>query len=58
MLTVKMPNWQEKCSDITKVPDTVATMIEGLSTTPEKSPAVEQRYSVSSSNVSLVYLVK
>uniref|UniRef100_A0A3P8UCE4 BAR/IMD domain-containing adapter protein 2-like 1 n=1 Tax=Cynoglossus semilaevis TaxID=244447 RepID=A0A3P8UCE4_CYNSE len=51
MLTVKMPNWQEKCSDITKVPDTVATMIEGLSTTPEKSPAVEQRYSNSMHSV-------
>uniref|UniRef100_A0AAQ5Z898 IMD domain-containing protein n=1 Tax=Amphiprion ocellaris TaxID=80972 RepID=A0AAQ5Z898_AMPOC len=44
MLAVKIPSWQEKCSDITKVPDTVVTMIEGLSSTPEQSPQVE-RYS-------------
>ncbi|XP_070846619.1 brain-specific angiogenesis inhibitor 1-associated protein 2-like protein 1a isoform X1 [Chaetodon trifascialis] len=42
MLAVKLPSWQEKCSDITKVPDTVMTMIEGLSTTPEQSPLVER----------------
>ncbi|KAM6964026.1 brain-specific angiogenesis inhibitor 1-associated protein 2-like protein 1a [Tautogolabrus adspersus] len=41
-LSVKLPSWQEKCSDITKVPDTVMTMIEGLSTTPEQSPLVER----------------
>ncbi|XP_062298015.1 brain-specific angiogenesis inhibitor 1-associated protein 2-like protein 1a isoform X5 [Scomber scombrus] len=43
MLSVKLPSWQEKCSDITKVPDTVETMIDGLATTPEQSPLV-QRY--------------
>ncbi|XP_042254486.1 brain-specific angiogenesis inhibitor 1-associated protein 2-like protein 1a isoform X2 [Thunnus albacares] len=42
MLAVKLPSWQEKCSDITKVPDTVETMIDGLSTTPEQSPLVER----------------
>ncbi|XP_034564011.1 brain-specific angiogenesis inhibitor 1-associated protein 2-like protein 1a [Notolabrus celidotus] len=42
-LSLKLPSWQEKCSDITKVPDTVMTMIEELSTTPEQSPLV-QRY--------------
>lgn len=42
MLTMKLPSWQEKCSDITKVPDTVMTMIEELSTTPEQSPEVER----------------
>ncbi|XP_051273993.1 brain-specific angiogenesis inhibitor 1-associated protein 2-like protein 1a isoform X2 [Dicentrarchus labrax] len=42
MLAVKLPSWQEKCSDITMVPDTVMTMIEGLSTTPEQSPQVER----------------
>ncbi|XP_041818961.1 brain-specific angiogenesis inhibitor 1-associated protein 2-like protein 1a isoform X2 [Chelmon rostratus] len=42
MLAVKLPSWQEKCSDITNVPDTVMTMIEGLSTTPEQSPLVER----------------
>uniref|UniRef100_A0A3Q3GTQ2 BAR/IMD domain containing adaptor protein 2 like 1a n=1 Tax=Labrus bergylta TaxID=56723 RepID=A0A3Q3GTQ2_9LABR len=41
-LAVKIPSWQEKCSDITKVPDTVMTMIEELSTTPEQSPQVER----------------
>ncbi|XP_073345593.1 brain-specific angiogenesis inhibitor 1-associated protein 2-like protein 1a isoform X2 [Pagrus major] len=42
MLAMKLPSWQEKCSDITKVPDTVMTMIEELSTTPEQSPLVER----------------
>ncbi|XP_036936521.1 brain-specific angiogenesis inhibitor 1-associated protein 2-like protein 1a isoform X1 [Acanthopagrus latus] len=42
MLSMKLPSWQEKCSDITKVPDTVMTMIEELSTTPEQSPEVER----------------
>ncbi len=47
MLAVKLPSWQEKCSDITKVPETVMTMIEGLSTTPEQSPLVERYNRVS-----------
>lgn len=42
ILSTKLPTWQEKCSDVTKVPDTVMTMIEGLSTTPEPSPQVER----------------
>uniref|UniRef100_A0A668A8C0 BAR/IMD domain-containing adapter protein 2-like 1 n=1 Tax=Myripristis murdjan TaxID=586833 RepID=A0A668A8C0_9TELE len=46
MLAVKLPSWQEKCSDATKVPDTVMTMIDGLRTpmsnTPEPSPLVER----------------
>lgn len=46
ILTEKLPNWQEKCSDATKVPDTVMTMIEGLRTpvsmTPEASPLMER----------------
>ncbi|XP_068162152.1 brain-specific angiogenesis inhibitor 1-associated protein 2-like protein 1a isoform X2 [Antennarius striatus] len=41
-LAVKLPSWQEKCSDITKVPDTVMNMIEGLSNTPQQSPLVER----------------
>ncbi|XP_074520191.1 brain-specific angiogenesis inhibitor 1-associated protein 2-like protein 1a [Halichoeres trimaculatus] len=41
-LSMKLPTWQEKCSDITKVPDTVMSMIEELSTTPEQSPLVER----------------
>ncbi|TWW81499.1 brain-specific angiogenesis inhibitor 1-associated protein 2-like protein 1a isoform X1 [Takifugu flavidus] len=40
MLSLKLPSWQEKCCDITKVPDTVINMIEGLSVTPEQSPAI------------------
>ncbi|XP_030611245.1 brain-specific angiogenesis inhibitor 1-associated protein 2-like protein 1a isoform X1 [Archocentrus centrarchus] len=41
ILAVKIPSWQEKCSDITKVPDSVASMIEGLSVIPEQSPLVD-----------------
>lgn len=32
MLSLKLPSWQDKCSDATKVPDTVITMIENLHT--------------------------
>ncbi|XP_061564021.1 brain-specific angiogenesis inhibitor 1-associated protein 2-like protein 1a isoform X2 [Cololabis saira] len=42
ILTAKLPTWQEKCSDITKVPDTMVTIIEGLASTPEQSPLVER----------------
>uniref|UniRef100_A0A673VT88 BAR/IMD domain containing adaptor protein 2 like 1a n=1 Tax=Salmo trutta TaxID=8032 RepID=A0A673VT88_SALTR len=46
LLAVKLPSWQDKCSDATKVPDTVMTMIKGLHTpvsgTPEASPRVER----------------
>ncbi|XP_063749665.1 brain-specific angiogenesis inhibitor 1-associated protein 2-like protein 1a isoform X2 [Eleginops maclovinus] len=42
MLSIKLPSWQEKCSDITKVPDKVTNMIEELSSTPEQSPLVER----------------
>ncbi|XP_078146861.1 brain-specific angiogenesis inhibitor 1-associated protein 2-like protein 1a isoform X1 [Centroberyx gerrardi] len=46
LLAVKLPSWQEKCSDATRVPDTVMTMIEGMRTpvsnTPEPSPLVER----------------
>lgn len=47
MLSLKLPTWQEKCCDITKVPDTVMSMIEGLSSTPEQSPLVERYNRVS-----------
>lgn len=41
MLSLNLPSWQEKCCDITKVPDTVMNMIEGLSVTPQQqSPAI------------------
>ncbi|KAM8889527.1 brain-specific angiogenesis inhibitor 1-associated protein 2-like protein 1a isoform 1-T1 [Synchiropus picturatus] len=42
MLAAKLPSWQEKCSDISKVPETVMTMIDGLSTPPEQSPQVNR----------------
>uniref|UniRef100_A0A8C7T1U1 BAR/IMD domain-containing adapter protein 2-like 1 n=1 Tax=Oncorhynchus mykiss TaxID=8022 RepID=A0A8C7T1U1_ONCMY len=46
LLAVKLPSWQDKCSDATKVPDTVMTMIKGLRTpvsgSPEASPRVER----------------
>lgn len=47
MLSAKLPSWQEKCCDITKVPDTVMNMIEGLTTTPEQSQLVEHYNRVS-----------
>ncbi|KAM7381932.1 hypothetical protein PAMA_012680 [Pampus argenteus] len=42
ILAVKLPSWQEKCTDITKVPDVVESMIDRLSTTPEQSPLVKR----------------
>ncbi|XP_063076659.1 brain-specific angiogenesis inhibitor 1-associated protein 2-like protein 1a isoform X2 [Engraulis encrasicolus] len=46
MLQEKLVTWQDKCSDATKVPDTVMTMIEGLRTpismTPDASPLMER----------------
>lgn len=41
ILALKIPTWQEKCSDITNVPDSVVSMIEGLSVIPEQSPLVD-----------------
>ncbi|KAI1895992.1 hypothetical protein AGOR_G00090220 [Albula goreensis] len=46
MLAVKLPGWQDQCSDATKVPDSVLSMIEGLRTpvsmTPQPSPLMER----------------
>ncbi|KAI5619244.1 BAI1-associated protein 2-like 1b [Silurus asotus] len=46
ILTDQIPNWQDKCSDITNVPDSVLSMIEGLRTpvsiTPQASPAIKR----------------
>ncbi|KAK3552660.1 hypothetical protein QTP86_017867 [Hemibagrus guttatus] len=46
ILTDQIPNWQDKCTDITNVPDSVLSMIEGLRTpvsiTPQASPAVKR----------------
>ncbi|XP_013874753.1 brain-specific angiogenesis inhibitor 1-associated protein 2-like protein 1a isoform X2 [Austrofundulus limnaeus] len=40
ILSSRLPSWQEKCSDIDNVPDSVANLIDGLSTIPEQySPA-------------------
>uniref|UniRef100_A0A672KLW1 BAR/IMD domain-containing adapter protein 2-like 1 n=1 Tax=Sinocyclocheilus grahami TaxID=75366 RepID=A0A672KLW1_SINGR len=45
MLNVNLPSWQDKCTDASRVPDTVITMIEGLQTPmsviPEYSPTLE-----------------
>uniref|UniRef100_A0AAY4DID7 BAR/IMD domain-containing adapter protein 2-like 1 n=1 Tax=Denticeps clupeoides TaxID=299321 RepID=A0AAY4DID7_9TELE len=41
MLAEKLPNWHDKCSDGTQVPDSVMNMIEGLHT-PETSPQMER----------------
>ncbi|XP_026172237.1 brain-specific angiogenesis inhibitor 1-associated protein 2-like protein 1a isoform X2 [Mastacembelus armatus] len=40
-LAMKLHSWQEKCNDISNVPDTAVTMIEGLSTSPDQSPLVQ-----------------
>lgn len=46
-LAEKLPHWQDKCCDITKVPEAVMTMIDKLSSTPEQSPLVERYNRVS-----------
>ncbi|XP_051925262.1 brain-specific angiogenesis inhibitor 1-associated protein 2-like protein 1a isoform X1 [Hippocampus zosterae] len=43
MLNDKLPGWQEVCCDVSKVPDTVKHMIDGLSIHPEQS-LLAQRY--------------
>uniref|UniRef100_A0A3B4CH38 BAR/IMD domain-containing adapter protein 2-like 1 n=1 Tax=Pygocentrus nattereri TaxID=42514 RepID=A0A3B4CH38_PYGNA len=46
LLTEKIPSWQDKCTDITNVPESVMAMIEGLRTpvsiTPQASPAAKR----------------
>ncbi|TSK77157.1 Brain-specific angiogenesis inhibitor 1-associated protein 2-like protein 1 [Bagarius yarrelli] len=46
ILTDQIPNWQDKCTDISNVPNSVMSMIEGLRTpvsiTPQASPAVKR----------------
>ncbi|KAI4890452.1 hypothetical protein NFI96_025578 [Prochilodus magdalenae] len=46
LLTEKIHNWQDICTDITNVPESVMTMIDGLRTpvslTPQPSPAVKR----------------
>lgn len=46
-LSLKLPTWQEKCCDISKVPETVKNMIEGLSSSPEATPLVGRLNGVS-----------
>ncbi|KAM9462561.1 brain-specific angiogenesis inhibitor 1-associated protein 2-like protein 1a [Clarias gariepinus] len=45
ILSMKLPSWQNKCTDALQVPDTVISMIEGMRTpisnTPKSSPRVE-----------------
>ncbi|KAM3863530.1 brain-specific angiogenesis inhibitor 1-associated protein 2-like protein 1b [Diretmus argenteus] len=54
MLTVKLPSWQDQCNDATNMPESVLSMIEGLSTpiaiTPLPSPA-PSRHSLNISSV-------
>ncbi|MGH0124075.1 UNVERIFIED_CONTAM: hypothetical protein FKN15_034483 [Acipenser sinensis] len=50
LLNVNLPSWQDKCTDATKVPDTIMTMIKDIKTpgstpvsgTPQPSPMVER----------------
>ncbi|XP_037547551.1 brain-specific angiogenesis inhibitor 1-associated protein 2-like protein 1a [Nematolebias whitei] len=42
ILSSRLPTWQEKCSDINRVPDSMESLIEGLSTIPEQYPPAEQ----------------
>ncbi|KAI4880497.1 hypothetical protein NFI96_012338 [Prochilodus magdalenae] len=55
MLSLKLPSWQDKCSDATKVPDTVMSMIEGMNTpvsmTSNSSPLVERFDRINSDSV-------
>ncbi|PWA21982.1 hypothetical protein CCH79_00020763, partial [Gambusia affinis] len=37
LLSTRLPSWQERCSNVDKVPDTVASMIQGLSTDTESA---------------------
>ncbi|TRZ04483.1 hypothetical protein DNTS_027551 [Danionella cerebrum] len=55
MLTVKLSNWQDKCTDASRVPDTIVSMIEGLRTPmsviPESSPTLEHRDRTNSGSI-------
>lgn len=46
ILAEKMNTWEDKCADISDVPESVMTMIEGLRTpvsmTPQASPALKR----------------
>uniref|UniRef100_A0A8C8DYU5 BAR/IMD domain containing adaptor protein 2 like 1a n=1 Tax=Oryzias sinensis TaxID=183150 RepID=A0A8C8DYU5_9TELE len=41
VLSENIPRWQEKCTDINKVPEGLSTMINGLSVIPEQTPKAE-----------------
>ncbi|RVE59392.1 hypothetical protein OJAV_G00188070 [Oryzias javanicus] len=43
VLSENIQRWQEKCTDINKVPETLVTMINGLSVIPEHSPKAERQ---------------
>ncbi|XP_067225150.1 brain-specific angiogenesis inhibitor 1-associated protein 2-like protein 1a isoform X2 [Chanodichthys erythropterus] len=55
ILTVKLPSWQDKCTDATRVPDTVISMIENLRTPmsviPESSPTLEHSDKTNSGSI-------
>uniref|UniRef100_A0A3B3D5K0 BAR/IMD domain-containing adapter protein 2-like 1 n=1 Tax=Oryzias melastigma TaxID=30732 RepID=A0A3B3D5K0_ORYME len=42
VLSENISRWQEKCTDINKVPETLVTMINGLSVIPEHTPKAER----------------
>uniref|UniRef100_A0AAY4CAY1 BAR/IMD domain-containing adapter protein 2-like 1 n=1 Tax=Denticeps clupeoides TaxID=299321 RepID=A0AAY4CAY1_9TELE len=46
MLTVKLPSWQDQCTDATNVPESIMSMIEGIQTplavTPQPSPQTQR----------------
>ncbi|KAB5555462.1 hypothetical protein PHYPO_G00034540 [Pangasianodon hypophthalmus] len=41
ILSLKLPSWQNKCSDALQVPDNIISMIEGMRNTPKSSPLME-----------------
>lgn len=55
ILTDQIPNWQDKCTDITNVPDSVMSMIDGLRTpvsmTPQASPAINRHSRVGTGKI-------
>uniref|UniRef100_A0A8C6TTE7 BAR/IMD domain-containing adapter protein 2-like 1 n=1 Tax=Neogobius melanostomus TaxID=47308 RepID=A0A8C6TTE7_9GOBI len=42
MLLDKFLIWQDKCSDITQVPETVSAMIDRMATTPQATPVLQR----------------
>ncbi|XP_014871724.1 brain-specific angiogenesis inhibitor 1-associated protein 2-like protein 1a isoform X1 [Poecilia latipinna] len=47
LLSTRLPTWQEKCRNMDKVPDTVTSMIQGLSADPESAQTHHSKNHVS-----------